>query len=233
MTLNISDIPVEICKKSIKNMHLYVKPPNGKVTVSAPLSMSDAAIERFVWTNVNWIKRQIDKLDNQPRQSEREYVSGETLYIWGRQYYLQVEYGNKGNDFKISGDKVILTVRKESSAAQRENYVNEILREKLKAEIEKRLPVWEQKTGLRCVHWQTKYMKTNWGSFSETTQTITFNLQLAKKKFECLDYIIIHELGHIKFHRHNEDFIKYMDVHCPYWRDIRKSLNDSILDYLG
>jgi predicted metal-dependent hydrolase len=84
MILNISGIPIEVCKKSIKNMHLYVKPPNGHVTVSAPLSMSDVVIERFVRTKVSWIKKQVAKFDNQPRQSEREYVSGETLYVWGQ-----------------------------------------------------------------------------------------------------------------------------------------------------
>lgn len=84
--LNISGIPIEVCKKDIKNMHLYVKPPNGNVVVSAPLTMSDAAIERFVRTKASWIKKQVAKFDNQPRQSEREYVSGETLFVWGKRH---------------------------------------------------------------------------------------------------------------------------------------------------
>jgi predicted metal-dependent hydrolase len=101
--LVISGIPIEIKKKNIKNMHLYVKPPNGKVTVSAPLTISDEAIERFIRTKVSWIKKQIQKFDRQPRQSEREYISGETLYVWGKQYYLQTDYGNK-NSLVLSGD---------------------------------------------------------------------------------------------------------------------------------
>ena len=122
MTLNISNIPIEIYKKNIKNMHLYVKPPGGNVTVSAPLAMSDAAIERFVRTKVSWIKKQIGKFDNQPRQSEREFVSGETLYVWGKQYYVQTVYSNK-NTLVLSGDRAILTVRKGSIAEQRDNFV--------------------------------------------------------------------------------------------------------------
>jgi predicted metal-dependent hydrolase len=145
--LDISGIPIEVCKKNIKNMHLYVKPPNGHVTVSAPLSMSDAAIERFVRTKTSWIKKQVTKFDNQLRQSEREYISGETFYVWGRQYYLQTKYGNK-NSIVLSGDKAILTVRKESTAEQRENFTREWYRELLKVEIARLLPKWEKTTAL-------------------------------------------------------------------------------------
>ena len=149
MTLNISGIPIEVCKKSIKNMHLYVKPPNGNVMVSAPLSMSDEAIERFVRTRVGWIKRQVEKFDNQLRQSQREYISDETLYVWGKQYYLRTEYSNK-NSLVLSGDIAILTVRKESTALQRENFIREWYRDLLKAEINMLLPKCEKTTGLKA-----------------------------------------------------------------------------------
>ena len=232
MTRNIAGIPIEVYRKKIKNMHLYVKPPGGNVTVSAPLSMSDETIERFVRTKASWIKRQIGRFENQPRQSEREYVSGETIYVWGKQYFLQVDYNNTRNSFVLAGNKAILTVREESTVAQREKFVNEELRKLLKAEIEKRLPVWEQKTGFRCDGWFTRNMKTRWGSFSPKTLAITFNLQLAKKPFECLDYIIVHELGHVKYRNHGKGFIAYMDSILPFWRETKKLLNDFTLEYL-
>ena len=165
MLLNISGIPIEVCKKNIKNMHLYVKPPKGSVTVSAPLSMSDEAIERFVRTKISWIKRQVSKFDNQLRQSEREYISGETLYVWGKQYYLKTEHGNK-NSLVLSGDIAILTVRKESTAEQRESFIREWYRKSLKSEITRLLPKWEKVTGLKASGWQTKYMTTRWGTWT-------------------------------------------------------------------
>lgn len=133
--------------------------------------MSDVAIERFVRTKTNWIKKQVAKFDNQPRQSEREYVSGETLYVWGKQYYLQTEYGNK-NSLMLSGDNAVLTVRKESTAEQRENFVREWYRELLKAEIAWLLPKWEKATGLKASGWQTKYMTTRWGTCNTKTGKI-------------------------------------------------------------
>ena len=156
MDVYISDIPIEIIKKNIKNIHLAVLPPDGKVRISAPAGLSDEAILLFAKTKIGWIRKQQEKFKNQPRQSERQYVSGETLYVWAKQYYLRVEYSYKGNDLRLSGNRAILTVRKESTAKQRKAFVNEWYRTLLKEEIEKHLPVWEEKTGLHCSAWQTK-----------------------------------------------------------------------------
>jgi predicted metal-dependent hydrolase len=228
----ISDITVDVCKKNIKNMHLYVKPPNGKVTVSAPLNMSDEAIERFARTKSSWIKRQVKKFESQPRQAEREYVSGETLYVWGRQYFVQVEYGTGKNSLVLSGDRAILTVRKESSALQRDNFVREWYRSILKQEIARLLPKWEKQTGLKCGSWQIKYMLTRWGTCNIAKRKIWLNLQLAKKTPDCLEYVILHELLHLVERYHNERFISLLDTYMPYWRETKRSLNRQILDFM-
>lgn len=232
MMLNISGISIEVRKKNIKNMHLYVKPPDGRVTVSAPLSMSDEAIERFVRTKTTWIKNQIEKFDAQPRQSEREYISGETLYVWGRRYYLQVEHGTGKNSLVLKGEKAVLTVREKSTATRRGNFVKEWYRDILKKEIALRLPEWEKVTGLKCDAWQTKYMTTKWGTCNINRRKIWINLQLAKKTHRCLDYIILHELLHLAEKKHNDRFIMLMDRYMPYWRDVKAELNDQALDFI-
>jgi len=226
----IAGIEVRVNRKDIKNMHLYVKPPNGTVSVSAPLEMSDEAIERFVRTKTRWLKAQQAKFSEQLRQTERKYVSGETLYLWGKQYFLQVNYGNK-NSLELIDNKAILTVRKKSTARHRDNFVREWYREELKAKITYLLPKWEKATGLKCSSWQTKYMRTKWGSCNITEQKIWFNLKLAKKPIECLEYIILHELVHIRVKNHNADFVALMDKHMPFWREIKKKLNGQILDF--
>ena len=231
MQIQIADISVEIVKKKIKNMHLSVLPPDGKVRVSAPLSMSDDAIAMFVRTKLGWIRKQQAKFEAQPRQSEREYVSGETLYVWGRQYFLQVEHSYKGNALVLDGNKAILTVRKESTAKQREAFVNEWYRSLLKAEVEKYLPKWEKITGLYCSSWQSKYMTTRWGTCNTNTRKIWLNLQLAKKPVECLEYVILHELVHLVEKGHGERFVALMDKFMSNWREVRKCLNSQRLDF--
>lgn len=231
MQITIANIPVEVIKKDIKNMHLSVLPPNGKVRVSAPSSLSDDAIVMFVRTKIGWIRRQQEKFSNQPRQTERQYVSGETLYVWGKQYYLQVEYSYQGNSLELSGDKAILTVRKESSPKQRDNFVREWYRTLLKVEVEKYLPKWEKTTGLYSSGWQSKYMTTKWGTCNTKTRKIWLNLQLAKKPVECLEYVILHELAHLRVKNHGPDFVAILDQYMPFWRDTKKLLNDSTLDF--
>lgn len=232
MQIEISGIQVNVIKKNIKNMHLYVKPPNGNLEVSAPITMTDDSIALFVRMKIGWIRKQQAKFDTQPRQSKRQYVSGETLYVFGKQYFLQVEYSNKGNSLVLSGDKAILTVRKESTVSQRETFVKEWYRGLLKEQITIYLPKWEKITGLYCNSWQTKYMTTRWGTCNTNTKKIWINLQLAKKPIECLEYVILHELAHLKVKNHGKNFTDILDAHMPYWKDIKKELNDSTLDYL-
>ena len=231
MQILVANIPVEVVKKKIKNMHLSVLPPDGKVRVSAPETLSDESIIMFVRTKLGWIRKQQEKFEQQPRQSERQYVSGETLYVWGRQYFLQVEYSYKGNSLVLSGDKAILTVRKESTPKQRETFVNEWYRTCLKAEVEKYLPKWERITGLQCSSWQTKYMTTRWGTCNTVTRKIWLNLQLAKKPIECLEYVILHELAHLKVKNHGPEFVTILDQYMPNWSERRQLLNESKLDF--
>lgn len=231
MRIVISGIPIDIQKKNIKNMHLQIKPPDGHVVISAPLSMDDKAIEVYARTNLSWIKKQIEKFQQQPRSAKRQYVSGETMYIWGKQYYLSFVPDAQKNSFEIQGDKVILSMRADSTVKQRENYVREQYRSLLKVEIERLLPKWEQITALHCESWQTKYMVTRWGTCNTEKKKLWFNLQLAQKPIECLEYVILHELIHLRERTHNSTFIAYMDMYMKNWRAVRKELNDSRLDY--
>lgn len=232
MQMEISGIKIEVQKKNIKNLHLVVAPPEGRARVSAPMHLSDESIAMFVRTKLGWIKKQQEKFKKQPRQTEREYVSGETLYVWGQQYFLRVDYSYKGNSLVLEGNEAILTVRKESTASQREAFVNEWYRALLKEKIETYLPKWEKITGLHCDSWQTKYMTTRWGTCNTNTGKIWLNLQLAKKPIECLEYVILHELTHLKVRNHSKEFVALMDQYMPYWREIKKLLNDLKLDYM-
>ena len=231
MQIVISGIPIDIHKKNIKNMHLQIKPPNGQVVISAPLSMDDKAIEVYARTNLGWIKKQIEKFQQPPRSAKRQYVSGETMYIWGKQYYLSFVPDSRKNSFKIQGNSIVLSMRKNSTVKQREKYIREQYRRLLKGEIEKILPKWEQITGLHCESWQIKYMITRWGTCNTEKKKLWFNLQLAQKPVECLEYVILHELIHLKERTHNSIFIAYMDMYMKNWREVRKELNDLRLDY--
>ena len=143
MRIVISGIPIDVQKKNIKNMHLQVKPPDGHVVISAPLSVDDKAIEAYARTQLGFIKRAIAQFQDQPRASKRQYVSGETMYIWGKQYFLVFKPDNQKNSFEIQNQNIILSMSAKSTVKQRDAYVKEEYRKILKEEIEKRLPKWE------------------------------------------------------------------------------------------
>ncbi|MCI8660933.1 MAG: M48 family metallopeptidase [Lachnospiraceae bacterium] len=231
MEIIVSGIPIDIQKKDIKNMHLQVKPPDGHVVISAPLSMDDKAIEIYARTNVSWIKRQIQKFSDQPRSGKRQYVSGETMYIWGRQYFLSFVPSSHRNHFVIQGNRVTLSMREESSVRQRESFVREQYRILLKTELHRLLPKWEKITGLHCESWQTKYMITRWGTCNPDKRKLWFNLQLAQKPVECLEYVILHELIHLRERTHNRTFVSWMDFYMKDWREVQRTLGEARLDY--
>lgn len=183
MRIVISGIPIDVQKKNIKNMHLQVKPPDGHVVISAPLSVDDKAIEAYARTQLGFIKRAIAQFQEQPRASRRQYVSGETMYIWGKQYFLVFKSDNQKNSFEIQNQNIVLSMSAKSTVKQRDAYVKEEYRKILKEEIEKRLPKWEAQTGLKCDSWQTKYMVTKWGACSTDKKKLWFNLQLAQKPY--------------------------------------------------
>jgi hypothetical protein len=226
----ISDIEIEVIKKNIKNMHLSVLPPEGRVRISAPMNTKDQAIELFAISKIGWIKKQIAKFENQPRQSEREYVSGESHYLWGRRYRMEVKYTKTANNVEVKGNRLILTVRKESTKQQRERVMNEWYRAEIKAKLPELFNEWEDKIGVRANSIRVKNMRTRWGTCNVKDKRVWINLQLAKKPVECLEYVIAHELVHLLEKNHTPVFIEYMDKFMPNWRAIKDELNSFIMD---
>jgi predicted metal-dependent hydrolase len=228
--MNVSGIEIEVVKKDIKNMHLNVMPPSGKVRISAPYGTSDDAINLFAVKKISWIKKQVEKFKNQERQTEREYVTGESHYLWGRRYKLEVRYSNKGNNIEIKGNNMILTVREKSTRQQRENYVNEWYRAELKDKLPHLVKKWENIIGVKAYAVGVKNMLTRWGTCNSETKRILVNLQLAKKPVKCLEYILIHELVHLREKTHTNRFVEHMDSYMPDWRVVKDELNSFIMD---
>ena len=229
MQIQVAEVAIEIEKKKIKNMHLYVKPPLGRVVISAPVKVPNKAIELFARSNLPWVRRQIKKFQEQPRAAKRQYVSGETLFLWGVPYVLKVIDAEK-TDCKIDGDKILLYLPKESSVEWRDRFMREIYRAELCRKVEVLLPKWEAVTGLQANEWRTKYMKTRWGTCNISAKRIWLNVQLAQKSLHCLEYVILHELIHLTEKQHNERFYELMDKFMPEWQSVREQLNAARLD---
>ena len=230
--MKIGNIDIAVTKKNIKNMYIRVLPPDGKVQITAPNSTSDDTIRMFAISRIAWIKKQRQSFEQQARQTKRRYVTGESYYVWGRRYRLDVQYSNVRNTVRMAGGNLILQVRKESTPLQRENILNEWYREQLRQKIPAVLEKCEKIVGVHCNEWKIKNMRTKWGTCNIEKKRIWLNLQLAKKFPQCLAYVITHELVHLLERKHNEAFRMYMDRFLPNWSVIKEELNRQTLDYL-
>lgn len=227
----------QIIRKKIKSMRLTVLAPDGRVRVSAPSEILDSTVEKFVLSKREWIEKHQERLRNIPKSSvltERKYISGEPFFLFGKMYVLEVEENKDKNSFslEIDGELAKFTVRSGSDATARESFVREWYRVLLKEKIEELLPEWEKITGLYCNSWHTKFMTTRWGTCNSSDRRIWLNLQLAKKPTECLEYVILHELAHLKVHNHGKNFVAIMDRYIPDWRNMKKMLNEPSFGYL-
>lgn len=230
--MTVSGITIEVVRKAIKNLHLGVYPPHGRVRVAAPLAVSDDAVRLAVITRLGWIKRQREKFDTQPRQSQREMVRGESHYFLGRRYRLNVIEQQGPGKAALRGKVVMdLYVRPGSDAPAREKVLQRWYRAQLKALIPPLLEKWQKDVGVAVAAWGIKKMKTKWGGCNPATRSIWLNLELAKKPVECLEYIIVHELVHLLERHHDEHFMARMDALLPQWRLVRDRLNKGPLGH--
>ena len=230
--LEVSGIPVHVVRKNIKNLHLSVCPPDGRVRIAAPIKTSSDSVRLAVISRLSWIRRKQAEFESQPRQSERRFVNGESHYFQGRRYILEVCESSGPSSLSIKNkSKMLLRVRPGASVEKRSQIVSEWYRAHLKKVVPELLNKWQPIVGKEVSDWRIQKMKTKWGSCNIAARRILINLELAKKSPECLEYILVHELVHLHERHHNDNFRKLMDKFMPRWRASRDLLKSEPLAY--
>jgi predicted metal-dependent hydrolase len=224
-TLKLGSITVDVVQKDIKNVHLSVYPPAGKVRISAPLRMKVETIRVFAASKLGWIKEQQKKITGQDRESPRAYIERESHYLWGRRYLLRIVERDSPPLVQLRHNKVILQVRPATGAERRQEILDEWYRRQLRAAAQPLIVKWESMIGVRVERVFVQRMRTKWGSCSRRSASIRLNTDLAKKPPECLEYMVVHEMVHILEPTHNARFIGLMDRLMPNWRFYRQMLN--------
>jgi predicted metal-dependent hydrolase len=224
--IEVRGIQVEVVRKDIKNLHLGVYPPNGRVRVAAPLRVNDEAVRLAVISRLGWIRRQQNGFERQDRQSQREMVTGESHYVQGRRYRLDVIEQDGPASVRLSNTRTLeLRMRPEASRDQREAALHRWYRQRLRQRIPQLIAQWEPEIGVTVADWGIKRMKTRWGTCNVEARRVWLNLELAKKPASCLEYILVHEMVHLLERHHNERFRELMDRLMPLWREYREELN--------
>jgi predicted metal-dependent hydrolase len=223
--IQLGDITVDVLKKDIKNVHLSVYPPNGKVRISAPLGMKLDTIRVFAIAKLGWIKQQRTKLRDQERETPREYVDRESHYVWGKRYLLKVIEAEAAPSVELKHSRMILRVRPGANEQQRQAVIAQWYRDQIKAVVPALIEKWEPVIGVDAGRVFVQKMKTKWGSCNPTARSIRLNTDLAKKPPQCLEYIVVHELTHLVERRHSDRFMGLLGACMPQWRQYREMLN--------
>ena len=225
LRIELGEITADVILKDIKNVHLSVYPPAGKVRISAPKRMSLDTIRVFAISKLDWIKQQQTKLREQERETPRDYVDRESHYVWGKRYLLTVTESDRPPLIELKHSRMLLRVRPGMAEEKREALFEAWYRRQLREAVPPLLARWQPLLGVEAERWFVQRMKTKWGSCNHGARTIRLNTELAKKPSECLEYIVVHELVHLLEPTHNARFIALMDRFMPKWQFYREVLN--------
>jgi len=223
--IQLGDMTVAVVRKDIKNVHLSVHPPTGRVTFAAPAHMGLDTIRVFAITKLAWIRKQQDKLQQQEREAPREFLDRESHYVWGKRYLLKVIEIDQAPAIELKHSKMLLHVRPGTGQTKCQTIMDKWYRQQLRLAAMPLITKWEARLGVKVERLLIQRMKTKWGSCNHQARNIRLNTDLAKKPAECLEYLVVHELAHLLEPTHNARFVALMNQYMPKWRSHQESLN--------
>jgi len=223
--VSIGDLTVDVIWKDIKNLHLSVHPPTGRIRIAAPRALGLDVVRAFAVSRLAWIRRHQRKLAAQPREAVRDYVDRESHYVWGERVLLRLVPRDGPPSVHLSHRSLVVHAPARMSRDDRQELVEAWYRESLKQAASPVIMRWEKRLGVEVRRLFVQRMKTKWGSCQPDSGNIRLNTELAKKPPDCLDYVVLHELAHLLERTHTDGFYELLDGHLPQWRDIRRILN--------
>lgn len=224
--IQIGDLSIKVTRKRIKHVHLSVHPPDGRVTLVAPTCTRLDVARAYAISKLGWIRKQQYMLRNQARETRRQFVTRESHYLWGRRYLLTVTYADAKPSVRLDHRRITLTVRPGSSAEKRAEVMHEWHKSLLHEVVPALIQEWEAQLGVQVKRYFLQRMKTRWGGCNHRAGHIRLNTELVKKPKDLLEYIIVHEMGHLLEPTHSERFKELLDQHYPTWRESRSELNE-------
>ncbi len=227
----LGNLNIDVTYKDIKNVHLSVYPPYGKVRISAPLRLDLDTIRIFAISRLGWIRKQQTKLIQQAREPARDYVSRESHYYLGKRYLLKISEIEAAPRVILKHSTIEMQIRPGTTTEKREAILDEWYRQRLKEIIPPNIHKWGNTLNVNVRAFGIKKMKTKWGSCNRKAGRIWLNLELAKKPMSCIEYVVIHEMVHLLERKHGEKFTFYMDNFLPMWKSLKEELNRSPLSH--
>ena len=225
-TIQIGEVSIEVTRKAVKNVHLSVHPPDGRVTLVAPSATRLDVARAYAISRLGWIRQQQELLRNQARETPRRFVERESHYLWGRRHLLSIAQRDAKPSVSVDHKRITLTVRPSSDSEKRAEVLHDWHKALLHALIPPLIQKWEPRLNVKVARYFLQRMKTKWGSCNHRAGNIRLNTELAKKPKDLLEYVIVHEMTHLREPTHSERFTAILQEHYPTWREARAELNE-------
>ena len=225
-TIQLGEISIAVSRKDIKNVHLTVHPPDGRVTLATPSNTRLEVARAYAISKLIWIREQQKKLECQARETPRQFVERESHHVWGRRYLMAFDYQDAKPSVVLSNKRITLIIRPGSSAEKRAEVMHEWHKSLLHKVVPPLIQKWERKLKVSVSGYFLQRMKTKWGSCNHAAGNIRLNTELVKKPKDLLEYVIVHEMAHLIEPTHGDRFIAILEEHYPSWREARAELNE-------
>jgi len=225
-TIQLGEISILVTRKAIKNVHLSVHPPVGRVTLAAPSGTRLEVARAYAISKLGWIREQKKKLASQSRETPRQFIERESHYLWGRRHLMTVAYQETKPFVSLDHKRITLTVRPGSDAEKRATVIHEWHKSLLHVVVPLLIKKWERKLKVNVAGYFLQRMKTKWGSCNHRAGHIRLNTELVKKPTDLLEYVIVHEMVHLIEPTHSDRFIAILEKHYPTWREARAEINE-------
>jgi predicted metal-dependent hydrolase len=224
--IQLGDIAISVIRKDVKNVHLSVHPPDGRVTLVAPTSTRLDVARAYAITRIGWIRQQRERFSKQARETPRQFRGRETHYLWGRRHLLRLSERDEKQQIKLDHRTIHLQVRPGTSRVRRARIMHEWHLRLLHGVVPDLIRKWEARIGVEVKGYFLQRMKTKWGSCNPKQGTIRINTELVKKPCDMLEYVIVHEMIHLIEAKHTKAFFQNMDRFYPNWAVVRSELNE-------
>ncbi|MBL0323178.1 MAG: M48 family metallopeptidase [Ignavibacteria bacterium] len=224
--IQLGEMSVLVTRKNVKNVHLSVHPPDGRVTLVTPDATRLEAARAYVISKLSWIRTQQQKLEGQARETPRHFVTRESHYVWGRRYVLSIAYSDSKPRVTLDHKRITLTIRQGTTLEKRAEIIHAWHKSLLHETLPTLIAKWELALKVSVNGYFLQRMKTKWGSCNPSARNIRINTELVRKPKDLLEYVVVHEMVHLLEPTHSERFVSLMNRHYPTWREARQELNE-------
>jgi predicted metal-dependent hydrolase len=220
--LLVEDLVIQLHRKDMRSLRLTVT-PEGEVKLSLPHRVSDTEARNFLSDKTDWIRKHLERIDKIKALEPSDLSS---IPFLGVNHPVEIHHHPIAPRVLLDTEgKITVYLKPEAARTAIPGVLDSWYRNELKKRLETLIREWEPVMGVQVKSFQLKRMKTRWGTCNVVDHRIWFNVELAKKSFPCIEYIVVHEMCHLHERGHGPKFKAYMDNYLPHWRQLRLELN--------